>query len=87
MGVFLNMRQIHSTEIDRWIKERHYLHSTPAGAVLRLEFLDDTGIRIGAMMWGRPVSRKINQKTILELTRMYFVDETEPFVESKKIYS
>lgn len=85
MGVFLNMRQIHSTEIDRWIKERHYLHSTPAGAVLRLEFLDDTGIRIGAMMWGRPVSRKINQKTILELTRMYFVDETEPFVESKAL--
>lgn len=30
------LRELHTTEIDCWIKEHHYLHSTPAGAVQRL---------------------------------------------------
>ena len=81
----MQLKQLHSTELDRWIKERHYLRSTPAGAVLRLEFIDDDGRRIGAMMWGRPVSPKIDQIHTLELTRMYFVDDTEPCVESKAL--
>lgn len=76
---------MHTTELDCWIKEKHYLHSTPAGAVLRMEFTDDNGERIGGMMWGRPTSPKIDQKSILELTRMYFVDETEDFAESKAL--
>lgn len=59
--------------------------STPAGAVIRMEFLDDAGRRIGAMMWGRPVSPKVDQKHTLELTRMYFVDDTEHCVESKAL--
>lgn len=78
------LQEIHSTELDKWIKERHYLHSTPAGAVLRLEFLED-GKRIGAMMWGRPVSPKIDQKHTLELTRMCFEDDTEQFAESRAL--
>lgn len=78
------LQQVRSTEIDKWIKERHYLHSTPAGAVLRLEFIEN-GERIGAMMWGRPVSPKIDQEHTLELTRMYFVDDTEHCVESKAL--
>lgn len=73
---------MHSTELDRWIANHHYLHSTPAGAVLRLEFLNDQRERIGAMMWGRPTSPQIDQQHILQLTRMYFVDQTERFVES-----
>lgn len=81
----LRLIQLHNTEIDKWIKERHYLHSTPAGAVLRLEFVDDNGHRIGAMMWGRPVSPKVDQKHTLELTRMYFVDDTEHCAESKAL--
>jgi len=32
-----------------------------------------------------PTSRKINQMTILELTRMYFIDDTEPFIESRAL--
>lgn len=71
-------------ELDRWITARHYLHSTPAGAVLRLEFLDG-GERIGAMLWGRPTAPKLDQEHILQLTRMYFVDETEPFAESRAL--
>ena len=79
------LKQLHNTDVDKWIMERHYLKSTPAGAVIRLEFLNDSGERIGAMMWGRPISPKIDQKHILELTRMYFVDETEHCVESKAL--
>ncbi len=36
-------------------------------------------------MWGRPTSRHIDQKRILELTRMCFIDDTERFVESKAL--
>jgi hypothetical protein len=81
----MTLKEIHNTEIDKWIKENHYLKSTPAGAVLRLEFIDDNGQRIGAMMWGRPVSPKVDQKHILELTRMYFIDDTEHCAESKAL--
>jgi hypothetical protein len=79
------LKVLHNTEIDKWIKENHYLKSTPAGAVLRLEFLDDNNNRIGAMMFGRPVSPKVDQKHILELTRMYFIDDTEHCAESKAL--
>lgn len=72
----------HDTSVDDWLREHHYLHSTPAGAVLRLCFKDSSGV-IGCMMWGRPSSRKIDQTSILELTRMYFVDDTPPCTESK----
>lgn len=27
----------HDTSVDDWIRGKHYLHSTPAGAILRLE--------------------------------------------------
>lgn len=79
------MQQVHSQELDCWLKERHYLHSTPAGAILRLEFLDDDRVRIGAMMWGRPVSPKVDQIHILELTRMYFIDEAPKNTESRAL--
>ncbi|MBR2287103.1 MAG: hypothetical protein IJ865_02600, partial [Clostridia bacterium] len=81
----LRMNISHTTELDRWIAERHYLHSTPAGAVIRMEFLNRNGERIGAMMWGRNTSPKQDQKNLLCLTRMYFIDDTEDFVESKAL--
>ena len=71
----------HSTDTDRWLQERHYLHSTPAGAIIRMEFLEN-GQRIGAMMWGRNTSPKQDQKNVLCLTRMYFVDEAPKNTES-----
>lgn len=77
------LQEVHTKEIDQWIKENHYLHNTPAGAILRLEFLDENHKRIGAMMWGRNTSPKQDQKNVLCLTRMYFIDNTEPCVESK----
>lgn len=44
-----------------------------------------TNSRIGAMMWCRPCSPKIDQYHILELARMYFIDETERFTESRAL--
>ena len=80
----MTIQDVHSTDLDKWIAERHYLHSVPAGAVLRLEFLAD-GERIGGMLWGRPSARKLDQRTLLQLTRMYFVDDTEHCIESKAL--
>ncbi|PYI57046.1 hypothetical protein DLM86_00940 [Paenibacillus flagellatus] len=37
------------------------------------------------MMWGRPTARTIDQDSMLELTRMYLIDGTEPFAESKAL--
>ncbi|MNI45225.1 hypothetical protein D3C76_224520 [compost metagenome] len=74
-----------STELDRWISDHHYLHSTPAGARLRLWIMDGNGDRIGAMMWGRPTARSLDRENLLELTRMYLIDDTEPFAESKAL--
>ncbi len=74
-----------NTEVDKWIIEKHYLHSSPAGAKLRLWVKDDKHNVIGAMMWGRPTARTYDQEKILELTRMYMIDETEPFAESKAL--
>ena len=81
----MKLKQIHTTEIDKWIAEHHYLHSTPAGAVLRLEIQDDAGQRIGGMMWGRNPSPRQDQQSVLCLTRMYCVDDTEPYVESRAL--
>lgn len=81
----MKLNIVHSTEIDEWIRQRHYLKSTPAGAICRMEFTDDSGNRIGAMMWGRNTSPKQDRSDLLCLTRMYFIDETERFVESKAL--
>jgi len=75
---------VHTTEVDKWIAEHHYLKSTPCGARLRFWVLVD-GKRVGAMMWGRPTARNLDQWKLLELTRMYFIDDTPPFIESRAL--
>lgn len=72
----------HSTDTDRWLQEHHYLRSTPAGAVIRMEFKDG-GHLVGAMMWGRNTSPKQDQKNVLCLTRMCFVDDAPKNTESR----
>lgn len=81
----MRLNVVHSTELDRWITEHHYLHSTPAGAVIRMKFLSEDGRRLGAMMWGRPVAPQADQAQLLELTRMYFVEDTEHCAESRAL--
>ena len=80
----MQMTVLHSRELDAWIAARHYLKSTPACSVLRLEFTED-GWRVGGMLWNKPTSPHSDQKHLLELTRMYFADNTERFVESKAL--
>lgn len=70
-----------SREVMAWLKERHYLRSTPPGYVAVLEFLDGRD-RVGAMMLGRPSARKLDQSRVLSLNRMYFVDEAPKNTES-----
>lgn len=81
----MKLEECKTKEVDRYIAENHYLHSTPAGAKLRLWVLDDNNNIIGAMMWGRPTARTYNHERILELTRLFMIDETEPNAESKAL--
>lgn len=85
IGKRIHLHEVHSKEVDRWIAERHYLRSTPCGARLRLWIQDQDRETIGAMMWGRPSARLLDQEAILEMTRMYFIDDTERFVESRAL--
>ena len=104
-GLKLELKISHTMKTDEWIKEHHYLHSTPAGARVRMEFYvpfsdayrfaQESGVNlsgvdmrdgmclVGAMMWGRPTSRKIDQKSILELTRCCFLDFMPKNTESR----
>ena len=83
------IRETHDTVIDKWILKNHYLNWLPAGAKLRLEFMAGDfkkGYRrIGGMLWGRPCARMLSKDLILELTRMYFVDNTEKNTESQAL--
>lgn len=72
----------HTTEIDEWIKERHYLKSVPCGARIRMAFKNRNHEVIGGMMWTRPAARKLPQWELLQLARMCFIDNTPRFIES-----
>ena len=70
-----------SREVREWIMAHHYTQTAPPGYIVALEFLD-VGRRVGAMLLGRPTSRELDERTWLELTRMYFVDEAPKNTES-----
>lgn len=80
----MNLIISHSTDTDRWLREHHYLRSTPAGAVIRMEFRDNNRL-IGAMMWGRNTSPRQDQKNVLCLTRMCFLDDAPKNTESRAL--
>jgi hypothetical protein len=73
----------HDNSVDRWIAEHHYLQSVPVGAIIRMCFKDAEHRVLGCMLWGHPTARKLDQHSIMELTRMCFINDTEPFAESK----
>ena len=70
-----------SRELREWIKERHYLKSCPPGYIAALEFLEGRA-RVGGMLIGRPASRSYDADKVIELTRVYFVDEAPTNTES-----
>lgn len=65
-----------------WIAEMHYLRSKPPGFVHVLEFVNGRDL-IGAMILGRPSARGLNADQILELNRVFFIDDTPANVESQ----
>lgn len=72
-----------------WTGENHYLGSTPPGCVAGLEVMEGSH-RIGALILGRPSAPAFNRigydvDYLLELTRMYLVDDTERNAESKAL--
>lgn len=71
-----------SRELHDWIGARHYTGGAPPGYRLALEFTLD-GQRVGGMLLGRPAGGGLDDELWLELTRVYFVDETPPNVESQ----
>lgn len=65
-----------------WIVDRHYLESAPPGFVHIYEFTL-RGLLVGGLILGRTSARQYNPDHVLEVTRLYFVDETPLFVESR----
>src|SRR5579859_452348 len=87
MPPHLHIRRAQPSEtrdIMAWIKSNHYLRSTPPGYVAVLEFTSDCG-RVGAMMLGRPAARTLDADRVLELNRMYFIDEMPTNTESRAL--
>ncbi len=88
MGNQITMRRCQPSEAREvlgWIKERHYLRSTPPGFVVVFEFRAAGQGRVGAMVIGRPTARVYDPDKILELTRMFFVDDTPRNTESNAL--
>lgn len=85
----LNLRRCQPSEardVVSWIKQNHYLRSAPPGFVAVLEyFLDDPHERVGAIQIGRPAARSLDADRVLEITRVYFVDQTPKNTESKAL--
>lgn len=69
---------------SQWIAARHYLESCPAGWVHIYEFTEGRDL-IGAMLVGRPSAKSYDPDKILQLHRMFFVDETAHCVESQAL--
>lgn len=70
--------------MKEWIKERHYARRTPPGYIVALEFSMGRDL-VGAMLLGRPGPRAIDQDRVVELTRMYFIDEAPKNTESRAL--
>lgn len=65
-----------------WITERHYLESAPPGFVHVYEYLLGRQL-VGGCILGRTSARQYDPDRILEVTRLFFVDDTPPNVESQ----
>jgi len=59
----------------------HYLQSCPPGFIFVLEFTEGREL-VGAMLLGRPAPKEYDADIILQLHRVYFVDEAPKNTES-----
>lgn len=65
-----------------WIAANHYLQSCPPGFVHLYEFTEGKEV-IGGMLIGRPSAKQYDPDKILQLHRVFFIDETAHCVESQ----
>lgn len=68
-------------QLKQWIAERHYLQFCPAGFVCLYEFAEGDRV-IGGALIGRPTARQYDADKVLQLHRLFFVNDTAPNVES-----
>jgi hypothetical protein len=84
----LQVRQV-SRQVGRtFIRQHHYLHSTPAGARLILGVFDngEALARLIGVVWiGRPWARQEDQVHTVEINRLCLLDVTERNAESRVI--
>lgn len=81
----MNLRRCQPSEskaTSRWIALNHYLKCCPPGFVQVVEFTEGREL-IGAMLLGRPASKEYDADTILQLHRMFFIDEAPKNTESQ----
>lgn len=71
-------------DLKEWIAANHYLECCPPGFVQMLEFTEGKRL-IGGMLIGRPSAKTYDPDKILQLHRMFFIDETPRCVESQAL--
>ena len=69
-------------ELKDWIAANHYRQSCPPGFVHLYEFTEGKEV-IGGMLLGRPSAKQYDPDKILQLHRVFFIDETAHCVESQ----
>jgi hypothetical protein len=80
----MNIRRAQPSEsvaTSEWVKAHHYTKRCPPRFRAVLEFIEGKDL-VGAMLLGRPSARQLDADLIVELTRMYFVDEAPKNTES-----
>lgn len=83
----LQLRRCQPSEarpLSQWVAEFHYLQSAPPGFIQVLEF-SIRGEVVGAQILGRPAARTWNFNEVLQLHRMYFIDDTPTNTESRAL--
>lgn len=83
----MNLRRCQPSEAratSQWIALHHYLQACPPGFVQVIEFTEGREL-IGAMLLGRPAAKEYDPNLILQLHRMFFVDEAPKNTESRAL--
>jgi hypothetical protein len=73
-----------TADLKEWIGDHHYLASAPPGFIFLLEFIEGPQ-RVGGMILGRPAARQYDPNSIMQLHRVFFVDEMPKNTESKAL--
>jgi len=74
-----------SLATKRWVALHHYLKCAPPVFAFILEFYERATL-VGAHIWGRPQAVKMyDPEHVLQLYRVFFIDDTEHCVESQAL--